>query len=153
MKSKLKFYFLIGILMFARAFIESGIIQIEINKESYSEFVFCGGLGCFLTFKYQFILEIISFTFYYIFGRKTLNLSKKNSIIIAVVYVGVFMLTGFYHIVGSPIFYFIPEIFLPNIKTNTALFWSIQGFIGILISFLIMTLSIKLIRKFVIRTS
>tara|TARA_A100000171_G_C2140629_1_gene156008 strand:+ start:37808 stop:38218 length:411 start_codon:yes stop_codon:yes gene_type:complete len=135
--------------MFARAFIENGIIQIEINKEFNSEFVFCGGMGCFLRFKYQILADIISFTGYYIFGKTILKLNKKSSIIAAIIFVCVFMLTGLYHDLGGLTYNFINDILLPNTASNLGLFWAVILFIGILFSFLIMTLGIKLVRKLV----
>lgn len=147
MNFKLNISILILILVLARSFIESSLVQVGIYYDSWSDLIFCGALGCFLKLKYSFILDIISFTIFLIIGRNILQMSKRYSIIASLLFVGIFMLTGFYNMIGGQLFNFIPEYILPNIETNTALFWSIPSIIGIILCLLIMIMGISLFKN------
>jgi len=148
MKFKFRISLLILILLFARSYIESSLVQVGVNYDSWSDLIFCGGMGCFLTLKYSLVLDVISFTIYFLIGREFLRLSKRNSIIVSLLFVGAFMLTGFYNMIGGQLFDFIPEFILPNLETNQALFWSIPSFIGSSFCVLILTLGIVLFKRF-----
>ena len=147
MKFKFNISLLVLILVLARSYIESSLVQVGVNNDSWSDLIFCGGLGCFLKLKYSFILDIISFTVYIVIGRNILQLNKRNSIIASLLFVVIFMLTRFYNMIGGQLFEFIPEFLLPNLETNTALFWSIPSFIGMILCLLIMTMCIALFKK------
>jgi len=147
MKINYRAYFLIFILVLARVFIENGLTQVGLNNETYSDLASCGVLGCFLKFKYRLILEFISFTAYYIIGIKILQISKRWSIVLASMFVLIFMLTHLYHEIGNVFFQLIFDFIKPLIEVSNVLFWSISGFIGMIISLLIMTIGTRIILK------
>ena len=147
MKVNYKIYILVFILVLARVFIENGLTQIGLDEEKYTGFVSCGSLGCFLKFKYRFILEFISFAAYYIIGIKILQISKRWSIFSASMFVLIFMMTQLYHEIGNVFFQLVFDFIKPLIEVNNVLFWSISGFIGMIISLLIMTIGIRIILK------
>lgn len=138
---------LIILLVFTRTYLESYMVQLGLKTSDYSDFVGCNIMGCYLKFKYQIILDILSFGTYFILLKQFLKYTNRNAIVKSVAFVLIFMIIPLYELMGSLIGRIVPETFLKSLEWNDALYWSFEGFIGMLASILIMTLILKKILK------
>ena len=147
MKTKFTFYLLSIFLIFTRSYLESWLVQIGLGNNEDSDLVFCGGLGCLLSFKYRIILDILSFVIIYIITKRIVSYNNKITLMVSMIFVCLVMLTHFYWFLGSQIEFLIPEFLYPDINKYTALYFSIRGFVGLIISIVLFTWIIYLIKK------
>ena len=135
------------VLVFIRTYTESYLVQLGLNNEKYSDFFRCTIVGCLLKFKYQMFLDIFSFGIYFLLSKQYLSYRTKKGLISSGIFVLIFMLTNLYETIGSLFGILVPDFILKTLEWSASLYWSFEGFLGMLISIVIMTLILKRLKK------
>ena len=137
----------IVLLVFIRTFTESYLVQFGLKNSAFSDFYSCTIIGYFLKFKYQILLDILSFGIYYLLLKQFLNYRTKKGLISSGLFVLIFMFTGLYEFFGSLLVMLFPGFIMKAFAWNASFYWSFESFLGMLIAIGIMTLVLKKIRN------
>jgi len=147
MKSKSIILLIVVLLVFFRTYFESFLIQLGLNNKEYYFLHEKGLVSDFLKFKYQAILDILSLLAYFLLAKYLLKDSTKRGLVTSGVFVVTFMFTDFYKILGTLFGYLIPDSLMIKLEMDSSLYWSIDMFLGMNISVIIMALLAEKIKN------
>ena len=101
---RIQYYILFAIVLlltFVRTYFESYLVQLGLNDQQYADFYRCTIIGCFLKFKYQLLLDVISFGILFLLAKRYLYCDTQKGLIASGIFVVVFMWTDVYVLIGG----------------------------------------------------